>query len=316
MHSALAVASLAALARLASAQTGYGRFPCTIVNGDNTLSADQTQCADAFLVLPGSGDPTSITQGDQPAPTSPQCQQQIETGAYFCGIAGAACATDANCDNGHCVGGTCQGGLTQGCGGLDTNCLGYLYCQSGDFTNTPSNTCGGFGSFCQDPIAAGPELTAEQAQPIYNQFCGTGYCNAGTGNCDIFVALGGNCAVDPAFGCGPNAFCDTTLATPTCVANPVASGRARARRNEQYGKRNLCPASHSACAVGGGHLGYECVDTANSIEQCGGCAGTSHSQDCSAIVGADAVGCVAGRCEVWSCAEGYTYSAATQSCEL
>jgi len=67
-----------------------------------------------------------------------------------------------------------QGGLTQGCGGVDSNCSGFLYCNSGNFQTTPSQTCGGefttldfsaltfftdsslslslgLGSFCQDP---------------------------------------------------------------------------------------------------------------------------------------------------------------------
>jgi len=39
MRSVLALASIASLSSVALAQTGYGRFPCNIFNGDGTLSA-------------------------------------------------------------------------------------------------------------------------------------------------------------------------------------------------------------------------------------------------------------------------------------
>lgn len=36
---------------------------------------------------------------------NPQCAQELESGAYFCGIAGATCTTNSNCDGGPCVDG-------------------------------------------------------------------------------------------------------------------------------------------------------------------------------------------------------------------
>ncbi|GAA5864078.1 hypothetical protein JCM8547_005128 [Rhodosporidiobolus lusitaniae] len=314
------VAILLSLAGLAAAQSGYGRFPCTIVNGDNSFSADQTQCASDLLVNPGSGAGDTGNQGDGATPVNPQCVQETESGAYFCGIAGATCATSDNCDNGQCVGGVCQGGFAQGCAGDDTLCSGYLYCLSGTFDVTPTNTCGAFGAFCQDPISVDPTFSDEQAQPIFNQFCSSGYCSRDTASCGIAPAVGNDCSAD-IFACGiptgevGSLFCDTSLAAPVCrvVTGPAPTGaRARSRRDNVHRARSLCPASHSACKVQGGN-GFECIDTTSNLEQCGACA-SSGGVDCTALAGVSSVGCVAGVCEIWACAEGFSWDAATQSC--
>ncbi|GAA5901808.1 hypothetical protein JCM6882_008679 [Rhodosporidiobolus microsporus] len=309
------VLALSALAGAVVAQTGYGRFPCTIVNGDGTFSADQTQCANDNLIAPGADTADAVNQGDFPNPVDSQCVIETESGAYFCGIAGAECATDDNCDNGVCgADGTCQGGFTQDCGGVDTNCLGFLYCLTGDFTETTANTCGAEGAFCQDYAAADGSLTVAEAQPFFNQFCASGYCNSISANCDTLVALGEDCSADPDFICGSNARCDTETNpdAPVCVALPVASGGARARRN-LHAKRNLCPASHEACSVPG-VKGFECIDVTSNLEQCGACA-SAGGVDCTALPGVESVGCVAGTCEIWACAEGFSWDQASQSCQ-
>ncbi|GAA5901879.1 hypothetical protein JCM6882_008698 [Rhodosporidiobolus microsporus] len=312
MRSVLALVSLASIASFAAAQTGYGRFPCTLVNGDGTFSADQSQCANDALIAPGANDPESDAQGDGVNPVDAECVIESESGAYFCGIAGAACQTDDNCDNGVCgADGTCQGGFTQDCSGTDSNCLGYLYCLSGDYSTTPEDTCGAIGAFCQDYAAVSDPTDTTGNQPIFNQFCSSGYCNAGTASCDTYVPLGGDCTIDQLFGCGPLARCDTSGAIPTCVALPVASGGARARRN-LHAKRNLCPASHEACSVPGAK-GFECIDVTSNLEQCGACA-SAGGVDCTALPGVESVGCVAGTCEIWSCAEGFEWDAASSTC--
>ncbi|GAA5834090.1 hypothetical protein JCM11251_003615 [Rhodosporidiobolus azoricus] len=305
------VLALASFAGLVAAQTGYGRFACTLVNGDGTFSADQSLCADAALIPPGTNDPAAETQGDLPAPTGSQCVIETESGAYFCGIAGASCASDANCDNGPCVAGICQGGFTQNCGELDSNCAGFLYCLSSDFTPTPSRTCGAVGAFCQDPTVGSVDFTPAENQLLYNQFCSTGYCNAGTANCDVRALLGEDCSTDPTFRCADGLTCDPT--SFLCIAAPVPSGGARQRRNHEFGKRSLCPAAHTACKVSGRASGFECVDVMSSLEQCGGCA-SSGGVDCTALPGVASVGCVAGTCEIWACAEGYKWDTTTQSC--
>ncbi|GAA6027301.1 hypothetical protein JCM8097_002573 [Rhodosporidiobolus ruineniae] len=216
------VAALAATAiSLVSAQTGYGRFPCTIVNGDGSYSPDQTQCADGALMAPRADDPGADVQGDRASPTGAICQLEQESGAYFCGIAGAACTTDANCDNGVCSNGVCQGGFMQGCAGMDQYCNGFLYCVDASFEPTASNTCGGFGAFCQDHAAVDPSLSVDEAQPVFNQFCSTGYCNSQSGNCDYIAQIGEDCSSDPSFKCGSDAICDNGVCTPIAVPLPT-----------------------------------------------------------------------------------------------
>ncbi|GAA6063426.1 hypothetical protein JCM10212_002612 [Sporobolomyces blumeae] len=313
MRSTFAAVTLASLAGLAAAQTGYGRFPCTVVNGDGTFSPQQSQCDASALVNPGSNEAGTGNQGDRPNPVDAMCTMENESGAYFCGIAGATCSSDSNCDNGVCVDGKCQGGFLQACAGDDDNCSGFLYCMSGDYMVTAADSCGAQGAFCQDVTQGSQDFTKAQNQAIFNQFCASGYCNYGNGNCDVHVTtVGGDCSSDPDFGCsqtstGQALTCDET--TFTCQLAAVPSGRARTRRN--LSRRNLCPASHEACSIEG-TSGFECIDTSSSLEACGGCPGIG--QDCTAITGVEGVGCVSGQCEIWSCADGFTYDAETSSC--
>jgi len=46
----------------------------------------------------------------------------------------------------------------------------------------------------------------------------------------------------------------------------------------------------------GNEWAYECIDFANELESCGGCASAGEGQDCSAIPNAVSVGCEAGSC--------------------
>ncbi|GAA5876553.1 hypothetical protein JCM16303_003577 [Sporobolomyces ruberrimus] len=313
MRSTLAIASLLSLSTFAVAQN-YGRFPCTIVNGDDTFSPDQSQCANDALVAPGSGG--GGTQGDAPNPVNPVCTQDSATGAYYCGISGAPCSDSTQCDNGVCTGGVCTGGPGTPCDGDDTVCSGFLYCTDPDFGTTTSDTCGGIGSYCQDPTQAmngadgSPQLSA-----TFSQFCASGYCNLGTAQCDTHgTAVGADCSADPDFYCtetstGQALSCDAS--TLTCVVAAVPSGRARARRNLNLTK-NLCAAGHQSCAVAGSSS-FECIDTTSSLEQCGGCA-SQGGVDCTALPGVESVGCSAGVCEVYSCSEGFRWSAQADAC--
>lgn len=61
----------------------------------------------------------------------------------------------------------------------------------------------------------------------------------------------------------------------------------------------FCPMHMQACPIPGatGLTGeFECLDTMNELESCGGCASIGEGQDCSAIKGAWNVGCEQGRC--------------------
>lgn len=92
------------LPALAAAQNGYGRFPC------GAFAPDQSLC-DAAEGQDGTDGPGTLT--------ALVCVQQPETLAYFCGVAGAACNTAAQCDYGQCLNGACSAGLGGGCAGDD-----------------------------------------------------------------------------------------------------------------------------------------------------------------------------------------------------
>ncbi|GAA5946503.1 hypothetical protein JCM3765_000270 [Sporobolomyces pararoseus] len=161
-----------------------------------------------------------------------------------------------------------QGGFTQGCNSDDLNCSGFLYCLSGDFSTTPSDTCGGVGSFCQDSTQGDVNFSDLENYLIFNQFCSSGYCNFGTGDCDTHgTTVGADCSSDPQFYCtktstGSALTCDPTLLT--CQLAVVPSQRARSRRSELARREHVCPLGHSYCSLANG-LGKECIDTSFSF---------------------------------------------------
>ncbi|GAA6009351.1 hypothetical protein JCM11491_004285 [Sporobolomyces phaffii] len=292
---------------------GYGRFGCTLVNGDGTFSPDPTQCQAGNLVAPGSNTAGTGTQGDRPLPVRPTCFEEYENGTYWCGIGDAPCSSAKNCDNGPCVDGRCQGGIAQPCFHRDTNCSGFLYCLSSDFSSTPTNTCGGIGAFCQDSTQGAVSNSDAENYAIFNQFCSSGYCNFGTANCDTHgTTVGADCSSDPQFYCsqtstGQALTCDA--ATSTCVLAAVPSSRARSR----FARRaSTCPFGHSLCPVGL-EGGVECIDTSSNLESCGGCPGQG-GVDCSALAGVSASSCVDSVCEIWACLDSHVWSAEDQAC--
>lgn len=135
------------------------------------------------------------------------------------------------------------------------------------------------------------------------------------------------------FLCTSN-ICDGNTGECVAAGTPNVSQRSRARRTADILARGQrCPASHTACDLKGSVLGFECIDTQSNLEQCGACS-TSGGVDCTSLPGVDAVGCVAGVCEIWACAEvsqilygglkllahlrmqGYSWSVASAACEV
>ncbi|GFZ52356.1 hypothetical protein JCM24511_10129 [Saitozyma sp. JCM 24511] len=60
--------------------------------------------------------------------------------------------------------------------------------------------------------------------------------------------------------------------------------------------------------------GFECVELATELNQCGGCLSLAQGQDCAVIANARATGCENGSCTVYSCFEGYTVSPDRKTC--
>ncbi|KAG7530650.1 hypothetical protein FFLO_04876 [Filobasidium floriforme] len=107
----------------------------------------------------------------------------------------------------------------------------------------------------------------------------------------------------------------------------------QARRRRLAEKRDtLCSRpSEKACPIGGWpyrvdlaenaavlkKVGWECIDTAQELESCGGCASVpGDGVNCLAIPGVDAYGvsCTTGQCVIDACEEGYSVSADQSTC--
>ncbi|POY72685.1 hypothetical protein BMF94_4514 [Rhodotorula taiwanensis] len=284
LTSILTLASLAA-----NGPAGYGRFPCTLINGDGTFSPDPNQCTAAKMIVPGTGTGGTGFKGDEPKPVTPVCTLEVASGLYYCGIDGAPCTLDDNCDVGN---------------------LGFLYCTDIFGAPTAADTCGGLGSFCQDPYTAVPGATDAEQYAIFNQFCESGYCSFGTGVCAEHVTtVGGDCSSDPLFACSQTAQGQPLLCDPATLTCQLVGPSARARHRR---KRNVCPDAFTACPLDN-RVGFECVDIQSNLEQCGACS-VNGGTDCTALPGVEAVGCVAGRCEIWSCVDGHSYDPKLDEC--
>lgn len=88
------------------------------------------------------------------------------------------------------------------------------------------------------------------------------------------------------------------------------------KRNHVSQAATFCPRGLEACPVSGltGTNEYECVDALEDLNSCGGCASTGAGQDCSAIPHAWNVGCMIGKCSVYTCAPGFKVSTSGNSC--
>ncbi|OJT12917.1 Protein priA, partial [Trametes pubescens] len=127
---------------------------------------------------------------------------------------------------------------------------------------------------------------------------------------------------DGAKCCNPHS--TTTSTTPSKPSSKPGSGYGNGyggsnwkRNNAKSRAMSLCPDSLEACPIMGltGLSGdYECADTRNDIQSCGGCASTGAGQDCTTIDGAWNVGCNSGKCVVLTCAAGYKRSADSSMC--
>ena len=145
--------------------------------------------------------------------------------------------------------------------------------------------------------------------------CSTGHCGAlvypGTDYffysdiCSYPALEGMRCYVDGDCRSGQCTLASPTSAFTTCQAALVQpSQRARAKRRlDLMGirQRFACPAGFEMCLLGAAS-GYECIDTANSLEHCGGCNNAEdpaqQGEDCSdlAELGTSSVACQHSRC--------------------
>ncbi|KAJ7769446.1 hypothetical protein B0H16DRAFT_1715904 [Mycena metata] len=108
----------------------------------------------------------------------------------------------------------------------------------------------------------------------------------------------------------------------TCQTNTLSHPK---RGDDYWGKRTQrsCRDGWTACGVpGGGARDWECVDTHNDLESCGGCptgvisslTGDSVGKDCSTIAHVADVSCVHGGCAVHKCLRSFRVSDSGDSC--
>ncbi|EIM92477.1 uncharacterized protein STEHIDRAFT_151799 [Stereum hirsutum FP-91666 SS1] len=114
-----------------------------------------------------------------------------------------------------------------------------------------------------------------------------------------------------------NSCCSGGGSSTTTSSNPGPSQKSHKKRSHASRGSTLCPTGLDACPIKGA-LGlssdYECIDTTQELESCGGCASTGAGQDCTAIEGAWNVACNAGACAVYNCMSGYRLAADKSSC--
>ncbi|BGP14589.1 hypothetical protein JCM10213_001937 [Rhodosporidiobolus nylandii] len=259
-----------------------------------------------------------------------------------CGAIGKVCpSTYANGGAGSCVAGACTASCNAGFA-FDPV---YSYCR--DVRSDIAN-CGAVGTVCS---LAGASSQTCSSGVCKATSCSAGFtlsngaCSAlnlltDVNNCGT---LGNVCRFSPngASGVCSNGVCTVTscptkytLTSGVCVLQ--ASQAARAKRSKIKEPRTLCPAHETACPIAGSasyagavsqHLttveefelsglkgGFECVDTQQALESCGGCASTGEGVDCTAIRGAQGVGCEVGECVVFSCQAGWRPSLDGKKC--
>ncbi|GAA5867408.1 hypothetical protein JCM3774_002892 [Rhodotorula dairenensis] len=115
------------------------------------------------------------------------------------------------------------------------------------------------------------------------------------------------------------------------------SGVEASKKKKEVKPKTLCPFDEMACPIIGsttyneavehhfklkgevtgimaGYGGYECINTSEALDSCGGCASTGEGRDCTRIRGSLGVGCEAGKCVVFSCKSGWRPALSGDKC--
>lgn len=105
----------------------------------------------------------------------------------------------------------------------------------------------------------------------------------------------------------PSTYSCQHQASPTSTSRPSPSASGHHQKKSTHGalSRNrkraapACPLGLDACPISGAHgitSDFECLDTFNELESCGGCASVGKGEDCTSIEGSWNVGCEQGTC--------------------
>ncbi|BGP29675.1 hypothetical protein JCM10296v2_001414 [Rhodotorula toruloides] len=263
-----------------------------------------------------------------------------------CGSVGHACPrTFLNGGEATCKNGVCS---TICNSGFDFD-FGLGFCRD---VHSDSENCGRCGQKCQLPGACvtgckNGQCYAISCDPGYT--LQDGACKKIDTTCDPnnCGALGKVCTFSPpgAQGVCQNGKCTLTscpagykLDCDVCVKLGPSQGAHWKRNLKASEPKRLCPGKNEqACPITGsttfdaalehhfnaasefsgvmlGTSGYECIDTQQALDSCGGCASTGEGLDCMKIRGAAGVGCESGRCVVFSCRPGWKPSISGDKC--
>ncbi|KAK9897293.1 hypothetical protein P389DRAFT_55459 [Cystobasidium minutum MCA 4210] len=273
--------------------------------GDYTCE-DTAQCATWSKDYPLSTNSTCV-----PDPLHPEYG--------YCGYVGAPCGTDADCDYGKCNSqNICSGYLGSPCT-ADLDCMAYFLCGT-------DGMCGGAGAQC---------LTGDEG--CLSRSCSEPYGSSIPGVCSTpptsGMPNGSGCSI--ASNC-ESRHCDseTYLCADRLALAPSQAARMRTKRDgstshnpkDRRGKMTswfrsgaYCASGQTACTTVGG---FECIDTDNALESCGGCpqiydeesSGQATGIDCTSLPFVDEVYCQNGKCKIVSCISGTRLSDDGTSC--
>ncbi|ORY90684.1 hypothetical protein BCR35DRAFT_349630 [Leucosporidium creatinivorum] len=280
---------LSAVLLAASPALAIGDFPC---DG----STDAQSCA-AWSVDANAQGTISSTAECFPDPINPTIS--------YCGYASAACTTGDDCDYGSCgSNGKCTGYLGDLCPNGQNDCQAFFFCGT-------DGRCGGTGAECANGAADSPIPNPEQQ-------CVSQVCDTTTKTCTAPPTAG----VPNGYGCGNGDICASGFCSSSdlCAVQPSGASSKKVKRYVLNGSGpnvDSCPSGQTACAVGNSLSdGFECIDSQNNLEQCGGCVTNGEGEDCTMIHGVEAVECQQGRCIVLSCVPGLVVSADSAACTL
>ena len=242
------------------------------------------QCTSSSQQISGTG--TSMTCANKCTSTETYCTTQC-CKSYMTEINGACvCSQSGYIDSGSACVPKCGPGynynsVTKNCDPICDTSSGYTYLTGW----TGKGFCCKIGQTACNTVCcpAGQEEVGSSGQ-----------C------CNVGASYSNGACHDPTAAAHRRALAGRVDVNQVNLSPTIMFGMEANRNNK------LCPIGLAACPISGrGEGEYECLDSLNDLQSCGGCASLGTGQDCTAIKGARWMGCNMGKCEVYSCRNGF-----------